>query len=233
MITSSILLGLPRCLSDKESTCQCRRHGFDPWVVNIPWRRTKQQQHTTDFSYINVFCCVVVQSLSCAWLFATPWTAAHLSFTVSWNLLRFMSTESVMLSNHLFLCHSFLLLPSIFPSIRVFYNELFTLDSQSIAAPTSATVLLMNIQSWFPLLLTGGGNGNPLQYSCLENSMDSRKGKKIFSGAISNCLLLFSYSTLDIFWPGRLIFQCHSFLLFILSMRFSRQDTGVGCHFLL
>ena len=71
--------------------------------------------------------CVVVQPLSRVQLFATPWTAAHwasLSFTISWSLLKFMSFESVMLFNHLILCHSLILLPSIFPSIRAFCNEL-------------------------------------------------------------------------------------------------------------
>ena len=56
----------------------------------------------------------------------TPWTAAHqasLSFTISQSLLKFMSIESVMLSNHLILCHPRLLLPSIFPIIRIFSNE--------------------------------------------------------------------------------------------------------------
>ena len=60
-------------------------------------------------------------------LFVTPWTAAHqasLSFTISQSLLRFMSIESVMPSNHLVLCHCLLLLPSVFPSIRVFFSEL-------------------------------------------------------------------------------------------------------------
>ena len=55
-----------------------------------------------------------------------PWTAAlqaSLSFTVSWSLLKLMSIESGMPSNHIFLCHTFLLLPSIFPSIRIFSNE--------------------------------------------------------------------------------------------------------------
>ena len=69
---------------------------------------------------------VVVQSLSHVWLFATPWTAAHqapLSFTVSWSLLKCISIEWVMPSNYLVLCHPLLLLPSIFPSIRVFSNE--------------------------------------------------------------------------------------------------------------
>ena len=69
---------------------------------------------------------VVVQSLSPVRLFATPWTAAcqaSLSFTTSWSLLKLMSTESVMPSNQLVLCHPLLLLTSIFPSIRVFPNE--------------------------------------------------------------------------------------------------------------
>ena len=68
----------------------------------------------------------VVQLLSCAQLFATLWTATHqvsLSFTISQSLLKLMSTESVMPSNHLVLSYPFLLLPSIFPSIRVLSNE--------------------------------------------------------------------------------------------------------------
>ena len=67
-----------------------------------------------------------VQLLGCVWLFATPWTAAcqaPLSFTNSQSLLKFMSTELVMLSNYLVLCGPLLLLPSIFPTIRVFSNE--------------------------------------------------------------------------------------------------------------
>ena len=68
-----------------------------------------------------------VQSLSRVSLFATPWTTAcqaSLSITNSWSLLKLMSTESVMPSDHLILCRPFLLLPSIFPRIRVFSNEL-------------------------------------------------------------------------------------------------------------
>ena len=67
-----------------------------------------------------------VQSLSRVWLFATPWTAAHqasLSITNSWSPPKPTSIELVMPSNHLILCHPFLLLPSIFPSIRAFSNE--------------------------------------------------------------------------------------------------------------
>ena len=70
---------------------------------------------------------VVAQSLSHVRLFGTPWTTAlqaSLSFTISCSLLKLMFTESVMPSNHLILCLPLLLLPSIFPRIRVFSNEL-------------------------------------------------------------------------------------------------------------
>ena len=68
----------------------------------------------------------LVQSLSCVWLFAIPWTAARqasLTITICQSLLKFMSIESVMPSNHLIFYCPLLLLPSIFPSIRVFSNE--------------------------------------------------------------------------------------------------------------
>ena len=66
------------------------------------------------------------QSLSRVQFFTTPWTAAHqasLSITNSWSLLKLMFIEPVMLSNHLILCHPLLLLPSICPSIRIFFKE--------------------------------------------------------------------------------------------------------------
>ena len=69
----------------------------------------------------------VVRSFSSVRLFVTAWTAARqasLSFTISQTLLKFISIESVIPSNHLILCHPLLLLPSIFPSIRVFSSEL-------------------------------------------------------------------------------------------------------------
>ena len=98
---------------------------------------------------------LVVQSLSPVWLFATPWTTAlqaSLSFTISWSLLRFTSSSLMMLSNHLILWHR-LLLPSVFPSIRVFFSELAVhIRCQSTGA--SASVLPLNIQGWFPLRLT-------------------------------------------------------------------------------
>ena len=86
----------------------------------------------------------------------TPWTAAHqvfLSFTIFWSFRRLMSIEAVMPSNHLIPCRPLLLLPSIFPSIRVFSNE-SALNGQSTGASASASVLPMNIQGRFPLGLT-------------------------------------------------------------------------------
>ena len=84
---------------------------------------------------------VVDQSFSRVRIFVTPWTAAHqasLSFTISWSLLKLMSTESEMPSNHLILCRPLLLLPSIFPSIRVFpMSRLFASGGQSIGASAS------------------------------------------------------------------------------------------------
>ena len=134
---------------------------------------------------------VVVQSLSHVWLFTTPWTAAHqtsLSFTISWSLLKLMSTESMMASNHLILYRLLFLLSSVVPSIRVFSKgRFFESGGQRIGA--SASVLPMDIQGpvgasdgkesacnsrglgWIPGLgrCPGGGHGNSLQYSCLEN----------------------------------------------------------------
>ena len=75
------------------------------------------------FSFLEI---TSVQSLSCVWLFATLWTAAYqasLSITNSWSLHKLMSIELVMPCNHLILCCPLLLLPSIFPSTRVFSNE--------------------------------------------------------------------------------------------------------------
>ena len=92
---------------------------------------------------------VALQSLSCVQLFAIPQAAerqAPLFSTVSWSLLRFMSIEPMMLSNHLTLCYPPLLLPSSFPSIRVFSNE-FASGGHSIGTSPSATILSINNQS--------------------------------------------------------------------------------------
>ena len=81
----------------------------------------------SSYKDISHFGLVVVQSLSHVQLLVTPWTAAcqaRLSFIISQSLFRFMSIESVISSNHLILCRPLLLLPSTFPSIRVFSNEM-------------------------------------------------------------------------------------------------------------
>ena len=118
---------------------------------------------------------IVVQLLSHVRLFVTPWTAAHqasLFFTISQSLLKLMSIESVMPSNHLILCYPLFLLPSIFPSIRVFFpvSWLFASGGQSIGASALASVIPMKIQGWFPLGL-----------SCLI-SLQSKGLLKVFSG---------------------------------------------------
>ena len=97
-------------------------------------------------------------SLSVAWLcqlFAVPWTEtcqASLSFTISWSLLKLMSIESMMPSNHLILGCPLLLLPSVFPSIRVFSNELALHQvAKVLGVSASISALPMDIQYWFPL----------------------------------------------------------------------------------
>ena len=100
-----------------------------------------------------------VQSLSCVWVFAAAWTAtcqASLSITNFWSLLKLMSIESVMASNHLIFCCPLYCLPSTFSCTRVFSNaSMLWKRCQSIGVSTSTSVLPMNIQDWFPFRLTG------------------------------------------------------------------------------
>ena len=97
---------------------------FLPTCVHIIWQKSFQININVYFIIINAqsvqFSCSVVSNS------VTPWTAAHqatLSITNSWSLLKFMSIELMMPSNHLILCHPLFLLPSILPSIRVFSNK--------------------------------------------------------------------------------------------------------------
>ena len=87
------------------------------------------------------------------WLFVTPWGSLPVLHHLPELAQELMSIESVMPSNHLILCHALLLLPSIFPSIRVFSNESdFCIRwPKSIWVSASSSVLPMNIQDWFPL----------------------------------------------------------------------------------
>ena len=102
---------------------------------------------------------LVLQSLSHVQLFVTPWTEAHqasLSFTISQSLLKLMSIESVMPSNHLILCAPLSSCPQSFPASGSFpMNWLFTSGGQNTRTSASASVLPMNIQDWFVLGLTG------------------------------------------------------------------------------
>ena len=108
-----------------------------------------------------------VQSLSCIRLFETPWTAARqasLSLTNSWSLLKLMSIKLVILSNHLILCRPLILLPSIFPSIRVFSNKSvlhirwlkYWSFSFSISPSNEYSGLISFRMNWFDLLAVQG-----------------------------------------------------------------------------
>ena len=108
-----------------------------------------------------------VQSLSHVQCFAALWTTARqtsVSFAISWSLLKLMSVESVMSFNHLILCHPLLLLPSVFPSIRVFSNELALCIRQpkywsfsfSISPPNEYSGLISFRIDWFDLLAVQG-----------------------------------------------------------------------------
>ena len=112
----------------------------------------------------------------------TPWTAAcqaSPSITNSWSLLKFMSIEPVMPSNHLILCHPLLLLPSIFPRIRVFPNESVLLIrwpkywsfSFSISPTNEYSGLISFRMDWLDLLAVQGTLKNLLQYHCSKASI--------------------------------------------------------------
>ena len=105
-------------VSDVQQSDSVYIYTYGVFQILFPYRLS-QDIYTVQFSS--------VQALSRVWLFATPWTTARqasLSITNSLSLPKLMSIESVMPSNHLILCHPLILLPSIFPSIRVFSNEL-------------------------------------------------------------------------------------------------------------
>ena len=123
-----------------------------------------------------------VQSLSSVWLFMTPWTAAcqaSLSITSSWSLLKLMSIELVMPSNHLILCRPLLLPPSIFPSIRVFSNESvihirwpkYWSFSFSIIPSSEYSKLISFMLDWFDLLAVQGTLKSLLQHHSSKTSI--------------------------------------------------------------
>ena len=111
-------------LSESHPLCPCIDHTHLK-VITLKFScffKCLSSSKTMSFCWMKT----IIYLLSCVWIFVTPWTAAHqasLSFTNSWSLLKLRSLESVMPSNRLILCRPLLLLPSIFPSIRVFSNE--------------------------------------------------------------------------------------------------------------
>ena len=119
-----------------------------------------------------------------------------LSITNSWSLLKLMSVESVMPSNHLILCRPLLLPTSLFPSIRVFLSEFFTLGGQRIGVSASASVLPVNIQDWFPLGLTGW-----ISFSSRDSQESSPKPqfKSVNSSALS---FLYSPTSIYDYWKN-------------------------------
>ena len=88
---------------------------------NIPASQFQKVPESTGTNLHSIYIVIVVQLLSCVQLFAAH--QASLSFLISWSLLKLMSIELVMTSNYLILCCPLLLLPSVFPIIRVFSNE--------------------------------------------------------------------------------------------------------------
>ena len=125
---------------------------------------------------------VVVQSLGRVLFFATPWIGAlmaSLSFTISWSLLELMSIKSVMPSNHLILCRTLLHLPSLFPNIRVFPNELalyirwpkYQSFSFSISPPNEYSGLISFRTEWFDLLAVQGTLKSLLQHHSSKASI--------------------------------------------------------------
>ena len=127
--------------------------------------------HKCLYKNTNCCCCSVAQLC----LFATPWTAVcqgSVSFTISQSLLKLMSSELMMPSTHLILCHPLLLVPSIFPSIRVFSNELalctrwqkYWSFSFSISPSNEHSGLISFRMDWLDLLAVQGTLKSLLQH---------------------------------------------------------------------
>ena len=168
-----------------------------PWKLgnaSKPWRKHFHTIHWSCLKKVKVtqscltLCDTMdfssVQSLSHVWLFETPWIVAcqaSLSITNSWSLPKPMSIESVMPYNHFTFCCPLLLLPSIFPNIRVFSNE----SALCIRGPKywsfNFNISLSNEQDWFPLVWTG----SPCSPRDSQESSPTPQFKSINSSALS------------------------------------------------
>ena len=150
-------------------------------VTKLHIRKVKTSLFIFLFKLIGPYQFSSVQLLSCVWLFATPWTAAHqvsLSIANSWSLLKFISIELVMPSNHLILCDP-LLPPSIFTSIRVFCNESvlhirwpkYWSYSFSISPSNEYSGLISFRMDWLDLLAVEGTLKSLLQHHSSKASI--------------------------------------------------------------
>ena len=146
-------------------------------MYRIPSSPCLHQNCSVQFSHIQL-----VQSLSYVLLFVTPWTTAcpdSLSITNSQRLLKLLSIESVMPSNHLILCHPLFLPPSIFPSIRVFSNESvlcirwpkYWSFSFSISPSNEYSGLISIRMDWLHLLAVQGTLKSLLQHHSSKTSI--------------------------------------------------------------
>ena len=147
-----------------------------------------------------VGCVVVVKSLSCVWFFATLWTAtsqASLSFAISRSLLKLMSIESIIPSNHLILCRPLLLLLLIFPSIWVFSNESafhtrwtkYWSFGFSISPSNEYSRLISFRLYWFDLLAIQGTLKSLLQHHSLKASIFGTQPFLWFSSLVHDSIL--------------------------------------------
>ena len=147
-----------------KDKCRYKNEHVDRRITSFPFdlKCCPFSMHINHFTVATILAAFICCSITIMTdFFVTPWTAAHqasLSFSSSWSLLKLMSIKSVTPSNHLILCRSLLLTPSIFPSSKVFSNESVSSlhqKAKSSGTSVSASVLPMNIQDWFPLGWTG------------------------------------------------------------------------------
>jgi len=171
--------------------CLGGRSGRMWWLTGHGhWDKGWHRRHSTlpvwthgwTLMHWNFKCPSSVQSLNCVRLFAIPWTTARqasLSITNSWSLLKLMSIELVMPSNHLILCHPLLTMPSIFPSIRVFSTESalfirwpkYWSFSFSISPSNEYSGLISFRIDWFDLLAVQGTLKSLLQHHSSKASI--------------------------------------------------------------
>ena len=211
---------------------------------NLPWHLLYMPCHVGPL-HRELLKVVVVQLLSCVRLLLTPWTAAHqasLSFTVSQSLLKLMSIESVTPSNHLILNCSLFLLPSIFPSIRVFSQRRQWHPTPALLPGKShGWRSLVGHSPWgheesdtterlhfhFSLSCIGEGNGSPLQRSCLENPRDGGASWAAIYGVTQSRTRLKQLSLAGSFPMSQVYIKWPEYWCFSFSISPSNEYSGL------